>query len=142
MKIDDVVTAMKEEKLSEPTIQKVVAKLKALQEESKEERAGNKVKHKFIIVICDKDKQFVGLEKVGGFVVQMNEQDNSDLLLDQISTAVKSYNTTTRNGRKRPIKTFGQAMESLPRKFSKAVGVLPKTKELTRVIVTDNQLKE
>jgi hypothetical protein len=141
MKLPDIIHVLNEVQLPDPTIQKIEAKLRELLAQEKEDaRAATKTKHQFVIVVCDKDKQFAGLENVGGFVVQLDEGDDPSQLLTKLSTAVKSYNTTSRKGRKLPIKSIGECFESLPRKFTKPIGVNVKTRGVTRIVMTDNSL--
>lgn len=139
MKLEDIIQVLKTEKLPEPTIANVVAKLKALQEDNRTE-ATPKSKHKYVIVLCDKDNKLAAAGDMGGFVVQMALEDDPNLLLNKIGTAVKAFNANTRKGRKNPIKTVGEAAEDLPRRFSKEAGFHFKTRGITRVITTDNNV--
>jgi hypothetical protein len=141
MKIPDIIQVLNEVQIPDPMIHKVETKLRELLAQEKEEKqTATKTKHQFVIVVCDKDRKFAGLEDLGGFVVQLDEGDDPSQLLTKLSTAVKSYNATSRKGRKVPIKSVGEAFESLSRKFTKPIGVNLKTKSLTRIVVSDNTL--
>lgn len=89
-------------------------------------------------------KQFVlltGINTDFGWVFQMNENDSPGSLIDRINKTAHDFNASKR-GRLLPVKSHGEAMESIPRKFWKENDLHVKTKVAVAMLKTDNKLSE
>jgi DNA repair ATPase RecN len=96
-----------------------------------------KVKQQFVIVVSDPKK--VITEDLTGWIVQIPDSESVLTVTDRIKKAAYNYNAS-KKGQKYPIKTIGEAVESIGNKFFKPYDLKVKTKEAVFVVVTDNVL--
>lgn len=140
--LDDVKQALQKQQLPAATIQIVVNELKQAAELKKEDRTAEKShnsKNQFVIILSDPNKELVGKEYVG-WVAQIPEEDAPSTALNKIYDASYKFNSTTRAGKKNPVKKLGEAIQYVKRKFLKESKVLIKTKEPVQIIITDNEI--
>jgi hypothetical protein len=143
MKIDleEVEAKMLELKVDPIKVQQVVAELEKVVEEIAEERkaeAGPKQKWEFVIVLDDKEELLKGKE-IAGWVVQQPSGDDANLILSKLADAAKNQNEVTKK-KANKITDLTSLFEHLKAKFTKEKKVRVKTKELTRVLVTNGKL--
>jgi hypothetical protein len=74
-----------------------------------------------------------------GWVLQLPEEDSPAILTGQIHKAAYDFNQTPK-GRRMPVKTIGEACESVPARIFKEHQVWVKTKEPVLILKTDNQI--
>jgi hypothetical protein len=96
-----------------------------------------KVKQQFVIVVSDPNKMIT--EDLTGWIVQIPDSESVLTVTDRIKKAAYNYNAS-KKGQKYPIKTIGEAVESIGNKFFKPYDLKVKTKEPVFVVVTDNVL--
>jgi hypothetical protein len=96
-----------------------------------------KVKQQFVIVVSDPNKMIT--EDLTGWIVQIPDSESVLTVTDRIKKAAYNYNAS-KKGQKYPIKTIGEAVESIGNKFFKPYDLKVKTKEAVFVVVTDNVL--
>jgi hypothetical protein len=96
-----------------------------------------KVKQQYVIVVSDPKKTIT--EELTGWVVQIPDDESVLTVTDRIKKAAYNYNAS-KKGQKYPIKTIGEAVESIGNKFFKPYDLKVKTKEAVFVVVTDNVL--
>lgn len=139
--IEEVEAKMLELKVDPAKVQQVVSELEKVAEEIAEERkavSGPKQKWEFIIVLNDKEGVLKGKE-IAGWVVQKPVEDDANLILSKLADAAKAQNEVTKK-KSNIISDLVSLFEHLKSKFTKEKNVRIKTKELTRVLVTEGKL--
>ncbi len=138
--IEEVEAKLLENKIEATKVATIVRQLEEVVEELKAEKETEtpKTKWEFIIVLNDKDGYLTGKE-IAGWVVQQERDADPALILPRITEAVKTQNETAK--RKRNFITdLTSAFEYLKPKFLKEKKVRVKTKDLTRVLITNGKL--
>ena len=74
-----------------------------------------------------------------GWILQLPEEDPVMALEEQIHKAAYEFNQTPK-GRRMPVKTIGEACESVPARLFKEQNLWVKTKEPVLVLRTDNNI--
>lgn len=98
-----------------------------------------KIKWETVIVLHDKEG-YLKDKEIAGWVVQQEENADAGLILSKLTDAAKTQNTSgKRKKSKGIISNFVELFESLKPKFTKSKKVKIKTKDLTRVIITDGK---
>jgi len=156
MKIDieKIETAMKENGIDDVVIAAVITQLKSEIEEediqpevddtpTNEDLTDNsenlpKVKFEYVIVLNDKDGHLKDKE-IAGWVVQQEENADAGLIVSKISKAVKDQNAGAKK-KTNKIDDMISAFEYLKPKWLKEKNVKIKTKDLTRVIISNGKL--
>jgi hypothetical protein len=139
--IEEVEAKMLELKVDPIKVQQVVNELEKVAVELKEERAaeaGPKQKWEFVIVLDDKDGVLTGKE-IAGWVVQQPTGDDANLILSKLADAAKGQNEVTKK-KANIIDDLASLFGHLKPKFTKEKKVRIKTKELTRVLITNGKL--
>ncbi len=96
------------------------------------------VKKQWVILISDPNGKLPKADFVG-WVLQIPESESVAVTPDRIFRAVYDFNAS-KKGRLMPVKTVGEAFESVPAKHFKAAEVWVKTKEPVYVLRTDNEI--
>ena len=139
--IEEVEAKMLELKVDPMKVNQIVAELEKVVEELAEERkaeAGPKQKWEFVIVLNDKDGLLTGKE-IAGWVVQQPTDSDANLVLSKLVDAAKAQNEVTKK-KANKITDLVTLFEHLKSKFTKEKNVRVKTKELTRVIITNGNM--
>jgi len=97
-----------------------------------------KVKYEYVLVLNDKDGHLKDKE-IAGWVVQQEENADAGLIVSKISDAVKDQNAGMKRKRNN-ITDLVSAFEYLKPKFLKSKKLKIKTKDLTRVIISNGKL--
>lgn len=139
MTIDETVAILtesaRENGLKPEVVAAIVADLKRAAGEEKEERkrtAGKKAKHQFVVLAIKPESGQA--EDTLGFVLQIEEGASPAVVTDRIQAAANAFNGSKR-GRKVPVKTIGQCLESVPAKWYKTANPLEVTRVKTRTAV-------
>lgn len=98
-----------------------------------------KVKYEYVIILDDKNG-YLKDKEIAGWVVQQEENADAGLIIGRITDAVKDQNETAKR-KKNAITTLTEAFESLKAKWLKSKNIKIKTKDLTRVIISDGKLR-
>lgn len=136
LKIDEVIAELRDNNLLLP--EKVAEAQKALQkleEDKKEERSENKApktKNQFVILLDS--------SATTGHVVQIPDGEDPSTTIDRLKRAAKKQNTMMKKYIKSPLKTMGDALENLKRKYTKGEKVLIKTTSPVVALKHDNTL--
>lgn len=96
-------------------------------------------KKQFVVVVSDPD----GLLKVDltGWVVQIPEDASPASVVDRVMKAAHDFNASKR-GRLLPVKSVGEAFESVAARFFRESEVWVKSKMPIYILRTDNRLTE
>lgn len=140
--LENVEAILLERKIDPPKVQEIIKDLEQAAEEEKEENAANKdpkQKWEYVIVLNDKDGLLKDKE-IAGWVVQQREGQDIGLVLSKLTDAAKNQNESAKR-KKSMISDLVGLFEGLKAKWTKEKGVRIKTKELTRVVITDGKMK-
>jgi hypothetical protein len=96
------------------------------------------VKKQFCILVSDTKGELEGKDLVG-WVLQIPEEDSPATVTDRITKAAYEFNQSPK-GRRLPVKTIGEACESVSGKFFKDQKAWVKTKVPVLLITTDNKI--
>jgi len=96
-----------------------------------------KVKYEYTIILNDKEG-FLKDKEIAGWVVQQEENADAGLILSKLKDAVKDQNAGTKK-KKYTIDSLTSMFEYLKPKWSKSKNIKIKTKDLTRVIISDGK---
>jgi hypothetical protein len=99
--------------------------------------SGEKVKWEYVIVLNDKEG-YLKDKEIAGWVVQQEENADAGLIVSKLTDAAKNQNESAKRKKSR-LDNLTDIFEGLKTKFLKSKKVRIKTKELTRVIVTDGK---
>jgi hypothetical protein len=152
--IDEVESVLLEKKFDPTKVQEVIRALEEIAEEVATEVTTDvvdenglpvdlgselvpKLKWEYVIVLNDKEG-FLKDKEIAGWVVQQEENADAGLVVSKIMDAAKTQNETAKRKRNY-ISNLVEAFESVKPKFTKEKKVRIKTKDLTRVIVTNGK---
>jgi hypothetical protein len=142
--IEEVESVLYSNKVEPEKAIKILSDLNKVVEELKEEKiaavenSGGKPKWESVIVLLDKNNELKDRE-FAGWVVQIEEGKDPATIMSGITDACKVQNETAKR-KKSFLTTVIEAFEGLKPKFLKEKRIKIKTKELTRIIITDNKL--
>jgi hypothetical protein len=156
MKIDisEVESVLLQKKLEPARVQEIIRALKEIAEEVDMDPTENvvdeneqpidiggeqlpKAKWEYVIVLNDKEGHLKDKE-IAGWVVQQEENADAGLIVSKVIDAAKYQNETAKRKRNY-ITNLTEAFESVKSKFLKEKKVKVKTKDLTRVIITNGR---
>ena len=96
-----------------------------------------KVKYEYVIILNDKEGHLTDKE-IAGWVVQQEENADAGLVLHKLKEAAKDQNEKAKR-KKNAITTLEDLFDGLKSKFLKSKNIKIKTKDLTRVIVSNGK---
>lgn len=139
--IEQLAQIIKHNQIEPAVARRIIEEANALAEvkETEKAEAGPKPKQQFVIVVSDPTKQIK--QDLVGWVTQIGETESPATVMARLNKAAHEFNASKR-GRLLPVKSVGEAFESVPRKFMKEAGVHTKTRQPVYVMRTDNQLTE
>jgi len=144
MKIDlsDIEHILNKHKIDASLVKKVVEDAKQAAEDAKADAGTGEKKgqYKHLIVVSDPNGEYPNIQNVPMWIIKVKEDEKHTDVLPRLYKAVYEFNAKSRKGRKNPIKTFGDAMQSVPPKFYKPEKNPVVTKEPVIVLVTDNTI--
>lgn len=154
IELEKIETAMSENGIDEAVIAAVITQLKSeLEEEvqpeveidtpTNEDLTDNsedlpKVKYEYVIILNDTDG-YLKNKEIAGWVVQQEENADAGLVVSRLSDAVKDQNAGAKR-KKHSMTNLTEAFESLKSKWLTPKKLKIKTKDLTRVIISDGKL--
>ena len=140
--LENVEAILLEKKVEPIKVQEIIKDLEQAANEEKEERqaeAGPKAKWEHVIILNDKDGLLKDKE-IAGWVVQQKDGQDANLVLSKLADAAKTQNESAKR-KKNMITDIVGLFDGLKSKWTKEKGVRIKTKELTRVIITDGKIR-
>jgi len=136
--VNKVAEILKKNQVEPKILRQVVEEMNILTQAENEKETPPAVKKQFAILISDPNGSLPKTDFVG-WVLQIPENESIATTQDRIFRAVYEFNTT-RKGRLLPAKTVGEALENIPAKHFKEVGVWIKTKIPVLMLKTDNAI--
>ena len=137
--INKVAEILKKNHLEPALLRRVVEEMNlAAQPNGPDEETPPPVKKQWAIVVSDPEGIMPKKDLVG-WVVQLPEDKSIVTTLERIHRAAYEYQAS-KKGRLLPVKTVGEALESVPAKYFKEAELWVKTKEAVLVLKTDNEI--
>lgn len=134
--LDELANILSENKIAPETVQTIIKDCEQVAEELKAHAApAAKAKWEYVIVLHDKEGILKDKE-IAGWVVQQAQGADANLILPAIQSASVDQNDAAKRKRN-VIKGFCNAFAYLKTRFLKPKNLKIKTKELTRVLVTN-----
>ena len=152
IEIEKIKTTMLENNIDEAVVNAVIEQLEAeaaeeIQPEVEEQLTNEdltdnsedlpKVKYEYVIILNDKEGHLKDKE-IAGWVVQQEENADAGLILHKLKEAAKDQNESAKR-KKNAITSLEDLFDGLKAKFLKAKYIKIKTKDLTRVIVSNGK---
>jgi hypothetical protein len=138
--IEEVEAKLLEKHIDPSKVSVIIKELQEVAEELKEDRkssAGPKQKWEHVIILNDKEGLLTGKE-IAGWVVQQEADADAGLIIGKLKDAAKSQNEAAKR-KKHVMTNLVELFEGLKAKFTKEKKIRVKTKELTRVIITNGK---
>jgi hypothetical protein len=138
--ITEVEAVLYSKKIEPSIINSIIKDLTQVIEEIKTDKEKDpKQKWEHVIIIQDKEGILKNHE-VAGWVVQQKANEDAALILPRLIEAASTQNSLKKR-KKGIIGNFTELFEGLKSKFTKEKDLKIKTKELTRVIITDGNFR-
>lgn len=137
IQVSQVAEILKKHKLEPATLREIVEDMNKVTQPSGEETPPAQ-KKQFVILISDPAGNLPKQDLVG-WVVQIPESASPHSTRDRVFKGAYDFNAGKR-GRLLPVKSVGEAFESVSAKFFKESELWVKTKTPVQVVVTDNVL--
>lgn len=157
IEIEKIKTTMLENGVDKDTVDTIItqleeeAALEDSQEEDSDEKADSstdeelsdnsedlpKVKFEHVIILNDKEG-YLKDKEIAGWVVQQEENADAGLVLSKLKDAAKDQNETAKK-KSNQITTLEELFDGLKAKWLKSKNIKIKTKDLTRVIISNGR---
>ena len=139
IEVNQVAEILKKHKLDPSMLREIVEEMNEISAPAADEDIKPPaLKKQFVILLSDPQGKLSKTDLVG-WVVQLSESESPASTPDRIFKGSYDYNASKR-GRMLPVKSVGEALESVPAKFFKETELWVKTKLPVAVIMTDNVL--
>lgn len=141
LEIAEVAEVIKQHKLEPAVVREIIEELNARAEAKEADKAEPtpRGKQQYVALIADADGRIK--TDLTGWVLQIPEDASPMSVIDRIMKGAHDFNAS-KKGRLLPVKTVGEALESVSRKFFKEAEVSVKTRLPIYFLRTDNKLTE
>lgn len=136
--VNKVAEILKKNQVDPKILRQIVEEMNILTQAEGDDEKPPAVKKQFAILISDPNDRLPKTDFVG-WVLQIPEDESVVTTQDRIFRATYEFNAT-KKGRLMPPKTVGEALENVPAKHFKEVGVWVKTKIPVLMLKTDNEI--
>lgn len=136
--VNKVAEILKKNQVDPKVLRQIVEEMNILTQAEGDEEKPPTVKKQWAILISDPEERLPKADFVG-WVLQIPEDDSVATTQDRIFRATYEFNTT-KKGRLLPPKTVGEAIENVPAKHFKEVGLWVKSKIPVLMLKTDNEI--
>jgi len=135
-----VADILRQNRLEPAVMRRILEQINSVTEKAAEaeDQKPPAVKKQFVVLISDPEGAMPSTDFVA-WVVQVPEDASPLSTQERIAKAAYDFNAS-RRGRALPVKTVGEAMETVPAKNFKEVDLWVKTKTPVQVLSTDNVL--
>ena len=140
MKIDIAIVAasLKKYEIDPSTMRKIIEDLNFEAQPEPGEEKEPPVKKQYAFLLSDPEGD-MPKKDFTGWVVQLPENESGATVPDRILRAIEEFNLS-KKGMVNPLRTIGEAMESLPSRLLKDKDIWIKTKTPVWVLKTDNRV--
>jgi hypothetical protein len=136
--VNKVAEILKKNQVDPKVLRQIVEEMNILTQAEGDDEKPPAVKKQWAILISDPEERLPKTDFVG-WVLQIPEDDSVATTQDRIFRAAYEFNTT-KKGRLLPPKTVGEALENVPAKHFKEVGLWVKSKIPVLMLKTDNEI--
>jgi hypothetical protein len=136
IEINQVAEILKRNKATAELLRSAVEEMNLLARSEANEEKAPAVKKQHVIIVSDPDGRFPK-EDFAGWVVQIPDNESPVTTLERIHRAAYEFNAS-KKGRLHPVKTVGEAIESVPAKHFKEAETWIRTKTPVLVLKSDN----
>lgn len=136
--INKAAEILKKNRVDPKVLRQIVEEMNLLTQAETDEEKPPAVKKQWAILISDPEERLPKTDFVG-WVLQVPEDESVATTQDRIFRATYDFNTT-KKGRLLPAKTVGEALENVPAKHFKEVGLWVKSKIPVLMLKTDNEI--
>lgn len=140
IEVNKVADILRKNHLEPAVMRRIIEEInKATQEAAAEdEQKPPAQKKQWVILVSDPEGEMPETD-LAGWVVQLTEDASPLSTQERIAKAAYDFNTSKR-GRKLPVETIGEALETVPAKHFKEVDLWVKSKTPVHVLRTDNKI--
>jgi hypothetical protein len=139
--LENVEATLLEKKVDPVKVQEILRDLLKAIEDEKENKDDKEEKAKWEHIIILNDKEgYLNEKEMSGWIVQHEEGEDPAMAISKLQDAARSQNEGAKTKKSR-ITDLLSLFEHLKPKFAKEKKVRVKTKELTRVIITNGQFR-
>lgn len=141
IEINQAAEILKRHKIEPALLREIVEEMTHVTQPEADEAGVPQVKKQFVVLLSDMAGKLSKemREQLTGWVVQIPEDASPYSTSERICKAAYDFNASKR-GRLLPVKSVGEALESVGAKFFKESELWVKTKLPVAVVVTDNVL--
>lgn len=136
--VNKVAEILKKNQIDPKILRQIVEEMNVLTQAEGDDEKPPAVKKQYAILISDPNDRLPKTDFVG-WVLQIPEDESVVTTQDRIFRATYEFNAT-KKGRLMPPKTVGEALENVPAKHFKEVGVWVKTKIPVLMLKSDNEI--
>ncbi len=136
--INKVAEILKKNQVAPALLRQIVEEMNLAAQPETGEEAPPPVKKQFVLLVSDPEGRLPKDDFVG-WSLQIPENESPATALERVCRAAYEFNTT-KKGRMLPVKTIGEALETVPAKHFKEADVWVKHKTPVLIVKTDNQL--
>ena len=138
--VNQVAEILKRNKVDPALLRQVVEEMNLLADAAAQadDEKPPAVKKQFVILVSDPEDRFPKND-FAGWILQIPENESVATTQERIFKAAYDFNAS-KKGRLLPVKTIGEAMESIPAKHFKEADVWVKTKTPVLVLTTNNEI--
>jgi hypothetical protein len=137
--VNKVAEILKRNELEPALLRQIVEEMNLMVQPEVDEEKPPALKKQYAILISDPEKRLPEGNDFVGWVLQVPENESVLTTTERIWKGAYEFNTT-KKGRLMPAKTIGEALEHIPAKHFKEVGVFVKTKVAVLMLKTDNEI--
>jgi hypothetical protein len=139
IEVNQVADILKKHKIDPSLLREIVEEMnEASQPEADEDIKPPAMKKQFVVLLSDPNGKLAKQDLVG-WVVQISEDASPHSTTERIFKGAYDFNAS-KKGRLLPVKSVGEALESVATKYFKEAELWVKTKLPVAVMVTDNVL--
>jgi hypothetical protein len=138
IEVNKVAEILKKNQVDPKVLRQIVEEMNILTQAEANDEKPPVLKKQWAILISDPEGKLPETDFVG-WVLQIPEDESVATTQDRIFRATYEFNTT-KKGRLLPPKTVGEALENVPAKHFKEVGVWVKSKIPVLMLKTDNEI--
>lgn len=140
IEVNKVADILRKNHLEPAVMRRIIEEINKVTEETAaaDEQKPPAAKKQWVILVSDPEGVMPDTD-LAGWVVQLTEDASPLSTQERIAKAAYDFNAS-RRGRMLPVKTVGEALESVPAKHFKEVDVWVKSKTPVQVLRTDNAL--
>lgn len=138
IEVNQVAEILKKNQVDPKILRQIVEEMNILTQAEANDEKPPAVKKQWAILISDPEGRLPKTD-FAGWVLQIPEDESVVTTQDRIFRATYEF-ITTKKGRLLPPKTVGEALENVPAKHFKEVGVWVKSKTPVLMLRTDNEI--